>query len=62
MGNSIGRFLEIQSDIYTYIYIYICLDLVRAALLGARLDTGAARVQASVADKTWRGLTSRLAL
>ena len=40
----------------------ICLDLVKAALLGSRLDTGAARVQASVADQTWRGLTSRLAL
>ena len=45
-----------------YIYIYICLDLVKAALLGSRLDTGAARVQASVVDQTWRGLTSRLAL
>ena len=46
----------------------ICLDLVKAALLGSRLDTGAARVQASVVDQnsvvdqTWKGLTSRLAL
>ena len=34
----------------------ICLDLVKAALLGA------ARVQNSVVDQTWRGMTSRLAL
>ena len=40
----------------------ICLDFVKAAQLGSRLNTGAARVQAGVADQTWRGMTSRLAL
>ena len=40
----------------------ICLDFVKADQLGSRLNTGAARVQASVADQTWRGMTSRFAL
>ena len=55
----------LASPVWAYrscFFLEICLDLVKAALLDSRLETGAARVQASVAHQTWKGLTSRLAL
>ena len=55
----------LASPVWAYrscVLLEICLDMVKAALLDSRLETGAARVQASMAHQTWKGLTSRLAL
>ena len=43
--------------IYIYIYIYLC-DFAKRCLLSFRLNTGIARVQASVAGKKTGGLPS----